>query len=82
MYWVLPIHVVYFGILPIQYNIIQYYEKTDLRKVKYIREGLNEMETKRKSVPRSGRKKKKLGADKKLQMGNKNEMNIQKETNE
>ena len=29
MYWVFPIHVVYFVILPIQYNTIQYYEKTE-----------------------------------------------------
>ena len=53
MYWVFPIHVVYFVILPIQYNTIQYYEKADLRKVKYMRERLKEMKRKRKSIPRS-----------------------------
>ena len=51
MYWVFPIHVVYFVIFPIQYNTIHYYEKVDLRKVKYMRERLKEM--KRKSIPRS-----------------------------
>ena len=53
VYWVFPIHVVYFVILPIQYNTIQYYKKTDLRKVKYMRERLKEMKRKRKSIPRS-----------------------------
>ena len=53
VYWVFPIHVVYFVIFPIQYNTIQYYEKVDLRKVKYMRERLKEMKRKRKSIPRS-----------------------------
>ena len=48
VYWVFPIHVVHFVILPIQYNTIQYYEKIDLRKVKYMRktEGDEEEEKK------------------------------------
>ena len=53
MYWVFPMHVVYFVIFPIQYNTIKYYEKTDLRKVKYMRERLKEMKRKRTSHPRS-----------------------------
>ena len=53
VYWVFPIHVVYFVIFPIQYNTIQYYEKADLKKVKYMRERLKEMKRKRKSIPRS-----------------------------
>ena len=59
VYWVFPIHVVYFVILPIQYNTIQYYEKADLRKVKYMRERLKEMKRKRKSIPRSEEEQKK-----------------------
>ena len=59
VYWVFPIHVTNFVIFPIQYNTIQYYEKADLRKVKYIRERLKEMKRKRKSIPRSEGKQKK-----------------------
>ena len=51
MYWVFPIHVVYFVIF--QYNTIQYYEKADLRKVKYMTERLKEMKRKRKSFSRT-----------------------------
>ena len=43
VYWVFPIHVAYFLIFPIQYNTIQYYKKVDLRRVKYIKERLNEI---------------------------------------
>merc|ERR1712208_2580 len=53
VYWVFPIHKVYFVILPIQYNTIQYYEKVDRRKVKYMRETLRKMKRKRKRIPRS-----------------------------
>ena len=53
VYWIFPIHEVNFIIFPIQYNTIQYYEKVDLRKVKYMRERLKEMKRKRKSIPRS-----------------------------
>ena len=59
VYWVFPIHVVYFVILPIQYNTIQYYKKADLRKVKYMRERLKEIRRKSKSTPRSEREQKK-----------------------
>ena len=34
---------IYFVIFPIQYNTIQYYKKVDLRRVKYIKERLNEI---------------------------------------
>ena len=53
VYWVFPIHIAYFVIFPIQYNIIQYYRKVDLRRVKYMRERLNEMRRKRRSIQRS-----------------------------
>ena len=53
VYWVFPIYVVYFVFFPIQYNTIQYYDKADLRKVKYMRERLKEMKRKRKNIPKS-----------------------------
>jgi len=53
VYCLFPIHIVYFVILLIKYNTIQYNEKTDLRKVTYMRERLKEMNRKRKSILRS-----------------------------
>ena len=60
VYLVFPIHIAYFVIFPIQYNIIQYFRKVDLRRVKYMRERLHEMRRKRKSIQRSEGEKKEM----------------------
>ena len=58
VYWVFPIHIDYFVIFPIQYNTKQYYKEDDLGRVKCMRERLNEMKRKRKSIQRSEENKK------------------------
>ena len=52
VYWVFPIHITNFVLFPIQYNTIQYNKEDDQGK-KNMRERLNEIKWRRKSIQRT-----------------------------